>query len=160
MSRKKHTITSLSSFVVNINALADKIGGKHDLANAIGVSYSAILQWCNGENLPDGKRLLAISEKFGVSLDWLLAGKDPGADFMSTWTEDVVRACHSLKEILEARDPIIAPALQANLAAFREAVKRKVDNDALKKRLDTVEKKLKYMEKVKDGSLGKGSGTD
>jgi transcriptional regulator with XRE-family HTH domain len=160
MSRKKTTIINNSPFVTNINILVDKAGGKYDFADKIGVSYDAVRQWCIGENLPDGKRLLSISEKFGVSLDWLLTGKDAGAKFMATWPEDIVRACRDLKELIESNDAAILPALQTGLVAFRESVRRKADYDSLKKRLDSVEKKLKYIEKLRDRSLEGSSGTD
>jgi len=150
MSRKKLIITNYLLFVGHINRLVDDNGGKYAFAEAIGVSYDAVRQWCIGENLPDGKRLLAISEKFGVSLDWLLTGRGPekiavsgieeaGKEYNSCesfdhWPEEIQNACRQLREILLSDHPVIKPALLSNLAAFQFSLgKEKTQDEEIRK---------------------------
>lgn len=135
MSRKKTTISNFSVFITNINALVDKIGSKYDLAEAIGVSYDAVRQWCNGENLPDGKRLLLIHQKFNVSLDWLLTGEGTGS------------------AVLEA-------SAGRDADKMREILKAGADETTIKKRLDQIEKRLKHIEGARNTGLEKSSGID
>ena len=50
---------------------------KQKLAKDIKVSYETIRKWWagEGEHLPDGSTLLAIQNKTGISINWLLTGK-------------------------------------------------------------------------------------
>ena len=161
MSRKKTTITNNIIFVNNINIMVNKHGGKYTFAKSIGVSYDAVRQWCNGENLPDGKRLLAIRDKFGVSIDALLSGSDPGqtykpqiaettaeyggscVDSLDKWPEEVKNACRQMKKILESDHPVIKPALLSNLAAFQYSVDKEKSQDEEIRKLN---ERLKLLE--------------
>ena len=59
---------------------------REELAQKIGVSYSAIAMYERSEREPDNEKLLKIAETFNVTTDYLLGNKDIG-----------------LKEDLEAR---------------------------------------------------------
>ena len=63
---EKHFIARLKKLLVDRNVL------KQDLAEAIGVSPSAISGYLVGKHNPDIATLLAISNYFDVSLDYLL----------------------------------------------------------------------------------------
>ena len=47
------------------------------LANFLGVSAQSVYLYCSGQVFPEYKQLLAIAEYFGVSVDYLLTGKQP-----------------------------------------------------------------------------------
>lgn len=48
-----------------------------DLARRVGVSSVAVGKWESGLNQPKGRYLSALANAFGVSVDWLLTGKEP-----------------------------------------------------------------------------------
>lgn len=155
MSRKKTIITNYFLFVNNINRLVDDNGGKYAFADAIGVSYDAVRQWCNGENLPDGARMLAIQAKFNVSIDWLLNGKEPIPvkypqpgqisqeefieGYIADWPEEDKKACRRFRKIMASNDPVVKFALLSNLAAFEESLEQKEEVRRLNRRLQFLE---------------------
>ena len=51
---------------------------QEELANAVGVSRQAVQKWESGASQPNLDNLVAISAYFGVSLDYLLKGGEPG----------------------------------------------------------------------------------
>lgn len=50
----------------------DERGWQQRIADELGVKNQAIGQWMRGETLPSSTMMLKISQRFGVSLDWLL----------------------------------------------------------------------------------------
>ncbi|MFR5809521.1 MAG: helix-turn-helix domain-containing protein, partial [Flavonifractor plautii] len=53
---------------------------QEELANIIGVSRQAVQKWESGASQPNMDNLVAISAYFGVTLDYLLKGDEPGWD--------------------------------------------------------------------------------
>ncbi|WP_294550391.1 helix-turn-helix transcriptional regulator [uncultured Pseudoflavonifractor sp.] len=51
---------------------------QEELANVVGVSRQAVQKWESGASQPNMDNLIAISEYFGVTLDYLLKGPAPG----------------------------------------------------------------------------------
>lgn len=50
-------------------------GVKRAIANACGISYEAVRQWFSGDTTSiKNENLIAISEKFDTTVDWLLSG--------------------------------------------------------------------------------------
>ena len=49
---------------------------QEELADAVGVSRQAVSKWEGAQSMPDIERLLALSEFFSVSTDWLLKGEE------------------------------------------------------------------------------------
>ena len=47
-----------------------------DAARRLEITPAAIYQWENGQTFPDAKRLSAIAEVYGVTVDFLLNGKE------------------------------------------------------------------------------------
>lgn len=171
MSSKKTTIIDNFLFANNINKIVDDTGGPYTFADAIGVSYEAVRQWCIGKNLPDGKRLLAIKEKFGVSIDLLLTGTDPSqiqthtinelqaeysacADSMDKWPEDVKNACRQIRDILLSDHPVIKPALLSNLAAFQSSVEKEKSQD---EEIGKLNRRLKLLENQHNAERSSGT---
>lgn len=155
MSRKKTIIINNILFVNNIKSLVAIIGDKYTFAAAIGTSYDAVRQWCIGENLPNGKQLLAIRDKFGVSIDWLLAGTEPTPIKVPGVAEDAAgynadrkphhcagleEYCPKFKKIILSEHPVIKPAFLANLAAFEYSIDKEKSQD---------EKISEHSEKIK-----------
>ena len=61
-------------------ALRKKSGlSQEQLAEALNVSRQAISKWEGGSATPESDKLLALSNYFGVSLDYLLKGGAPDA---------------------------------------------------------------------------------
>ncbi|WP_105124971.1 helix-turn-helix domain-containing protein [Streptococcus suis] len=48
-----------------------------DLAEKLYISRQAVSKWENGEATPDIDKLVQLAEIFGVSLDYLVLGKEP-----------------------------------------------------------------------------------
>ncbi|WP_367006698.1 helix-turn-helix transcriptional regulator [Streptococcus sp. ZY19097] len=48
-----------------------------ELAEKIYISRQAVSKWENGEATPDIDKLVQLAEIFGVSLDYLVLGKEP-----------------------------------------------------------------------------------
>lgn len=51
--------------------------GMRDFAEKTGVTVGAISQYENGKSKPGSDFIIAISDKFGVSANWLLLNLDP-----------------------------------------------------------------------------------
>lgn len=61
-------------------ALRKKSGlSQEQLAEALNVSRQAISKWEGGSAMPESDKLLALSNYFGVSLDYLLKDGAPNA---------------------------------------------------------------------------------
>lgn len=48
-----------------------------DLTEKLYISRQAVSKWENGEATPDSDKLVQLAEIFGVSLDYLVLGKEP-----------------------------------------------------------------------------------
>lgn len=60
-----------------INLLRKKMGlSQEELANKIGVSRQAVSKWESGQSMPDLDKIIALSELFGVSTDYILKGTE------------------------------------------------------------------------------------
>ena len=133
MSRKISCVNENNLFVKNINKLVDNNGGRTAFAGQIGVNYDTVRSWCLGKYLPGGDYLIIIREKFGVSIDWLLTGKEnhivsePATGYNNTSFYDCVlpkEICEQVKEIIESNHPVIKPALISNLAALQYGIRK------------------------------------
>ena len=50
------------------------------LAEQLGVSRQAVSKWESGQTMPDVEKIVAASEEFGVTTDWLLKGVEPAKE--------------------------------------------------------------------------------
>lgn len=50
---------------------------QEQLADILGVSRQAVSKWESGQSMPEVEKLIAISELFGVSVDYILKGDTP-----------------------------------------------------------------------------------
>ena len=154
-SRKKTTKIAFNEFSININTLVGDNGGGKIVADELGVSYEAVRKWCKGINLPDGKMLLAIHEKFNVSIDWLLTGKESKGcseeEFMAQWPEEIRNACRQLKDVFLSDHPVIKPALISNLAAFQYSVeKEKSQDNKIEEQTQKLKKQDQEIRKIRE----------
>lgn len=70
---------------MNMNQLAQQIRvlrttnnlSQDELAEKLYISRQAVSKWENGEATPDIDKLVQLAEIFGVSLDYLVLGKEP-----------------------------------------------------------------------------------
>lgn len=162
MSRKKANKSDYSSFAKNINTLCVDNGGKYAFADALGVVYDSVRRWCNGENIPDGDTLLAIHEKFNVSIDWLLTGKESvetsAEQFMCGWKPEVREACRTVRKILESSDRVTSEALLMNINAFEMSIEKDKTRDQLLADIERMKRDIEELKRVSD--LKRFTGTD
>lgn len=70
---KKADIAKIcSKFKDRINILIERYNGATALSEVLGVSRTTVNHWAYGERLADAEWLIKISEKTGVSVNWLL----------------------------------------------------------------------------------------
>jgi len=132
-----------SAFVTGINELIGRVSGgnKKQFARDLRVNYDTVRCWCAGEYLPGGETLLLLHEKYNVSIDYLLTGKDPSAVFMDEWSPEVRRACSDVKTIMEQGHSEDIVALSANIRALKrdlEPYSEKLDINRLEKDMDKL----------------------
>lgn len=53
---------------------------QEELAERLGVSRQAVSKWESGQSSPDVEKIVAASELFGVTTDWLLKGVRPAEE--------------------------------------------------------------------------------
>lgn len=71
----------LTNFSNNLYSIRKQAGmSQEELAERLNVSRQAISKWERGEAQPDTDNLIAISELFDVSLDWLVRSEDNRAE--------------------------------------------------------------------------------
>jgi len=167
-------------FVININRLVDVEGGRQCFADAIGVTYEAVRQWCIGKKIPDGQRLITIQERFNVSIDWLLTG-DGGeiqrgflhhgnahesvrdnsekhhTDATAT-NPEIVIACQAVRRIFEFGDRIIIDALKSNIIAFDESIIQRKTIEALQDDIADVKKEMIEVKRIQSLKHDTGTG--
>ena len=57
--------------------LVDRYGGTRAFAKKVGVSEAVVRKWKNDISDPSREHVVAIADAYGVSLDWLAAGRGP-----------------------------------------------------------------------------------
>jgi transcriptional regulator with XRE-family HTH domain len=60
-----------------IAVLADKVGGKRELAHKAGIHEGKLYRYLLGDNEAKIQPIIAIAKAAGVSTDWLLTGEGP-----------------------------------------------------------------------------------
>ena len=164
MSSEKTKKSDYFLFAKNISHIAADNGGKYAFADALGVVYDSVRRWCIGETLPGGSQLLAIRDKFGVSIDWLLTGRGsfpvmaPGihespdspygtpqqpCPFCGDMTDEIKALCKTMKEIIESKHPAIVPALESNIKAFKYSMDQEEE-------LRKLKEEVKHLKKLSD----------
>jgi phage repressor protein C with HTH and peptisase S24 domain len=73
-----------------------------DFANLVGISYSVLYQYLNGKSEPTRPVLLAISNKTGISVEWLVSGLGSPT---ATPGEDVVEEVASVADYVVREGP-------------------------------------------------------
>ena len=51
---------------------------KNELARRVGITHASVNKWESGLNQPKGRYLNDLAAALGVSVDWLLTGKEEG----------------------------------------------------------------------------------
>ncbi|MGB1111179.1 MAG: helix-turn-helix domain-containing protein [Gammaproteobacteria bacterium] len=60
-----------------LRELADRVGGKKEMARLGGISEVQIYRYINGENVPSIRAIARLAEAADVSLNWLATGEGP-----------------------------------------------------------------------------------
>ena len=154
--------------------------GKHTVfAKNAGIPHGTFSAYLKGR-VPHPDHLCRIHDIYNVNINWLLTGEGdpyiykeekvgasrrgaPVPDAAGLKPDDFGLAVSGLKEIFDSCDPILIPAIQANIRAFQISARREQQNreliqkvgklegecEDLKKRLDEMEKQLKQKQDVK-----------
>lgn len=70
-----------TQFQDRLNRLRREQGlSQEDLAEVVGVTRQAVQKWESGASRPDMDNLAALAQYFGVTLDYLVLGRDPSPD--------------------------------------------------------------------------------
>lgn len=156
------------------------------LANKLGCDKGTIQNWEAG-SLPKGDYAIALAELLECSLDWLLmnSGPKPGPPGREKQTDkpgplynkvealdmyvaapgveyndgldDFGRAVSGLKDIFNSGDPVLIPAIQANIHAFQISVRRETHIQEQTKEISDLKKRLDALERhIKEGDRRKG----
>ena len=163
-----------SIFIKNINHIVKKhCDAKQVRFNEIIGQRDAVTRWKKESYRPSLEILLEITEKFPVTIDWLLTGKESKGcseeEFMAQWPEEIRNACRQLKDVFLSDHPVIKPALISNLAAFQYSVEKEKSQDnkieeqtqKLKKQDQEIRKireQLKQLENWHKAEQGTGTG--
>ena len=181
--------------VMKYEALGKKIKNKREslgitreaLSKTLGVSTTAIQNWENGLVKPKYERAKALSGALDIDMAELLDDQSykqpprsiipvapppaqrteiPMPDFGAVGVDPFIQAMSDIKEIFDSGDPILIPAIQANLNAFKRALLREKQfaqilkenrelNDRIAKQDDRIlelEKKINYLTGEHEGS--------
>lgn len=74
---------SPESIGTRIEALANRVGGKRELANLSGIHETQLYKYIKGANAPSIAVAVALAQAANESLDWLLLGKTSAAPGIS-----------------------------------------------------------------------------
>lgn len=67
-------------YEIFLKLLEEKGLNSNQVSKATGISTSTFTDWKKGRSKPNQKNMLKIAEYFGVSLDYLMTGKEPEFD--------------------------------------------------------------------------------
>jgi transcriptional regulator with XRE-family HTH domain len=137
-----------------------------EFAIDIGTTLRTYQHYESGGRRPNPDTLKIISDKYHKSIEWILSGKDKesysqslaepprfsvadiplGYENHKNGIDPYIQAISDVKEIFDSGDPILIPAIQANLHAFKRALLRErqfeqilKENEELKVRLFNLE---------------------
>lgn len=80
--------------------LLDEKGIKNaDVSRATGISNMTLSDWKNGKSTPKQDKLMKIADYFGVSLDYLMTGKEPnvGSLYSDENADLLIEITHKMK---------------------------------------------------------------
>jgi DNA-binding XRE family transcriptional regulator len=131
--------------------------GASEWAKIVGVSMPTVsnIHGKSSRIRPSLEYIIAVARVMKKPIEWYLYGEMPpvqrAAEAASSYTSDRAPAdpladcspgtryaVNTLIDILESNDPVVVPALQANLAAFHDSIGRNVEIS----KLETSVKKL------------------
>lgn len=158
--------------IVNRIKKLKNLKNDYDVANLLDIKRKTLAASINRNSLPYEK-LVAYCNNERISLKWLLHNEGPiyikddifpslaepprvpVAEIPPSYEKQLngidpyLQAIADVKEIFDSEDPILIPAIQANLHAFKRAVKREQqfaqvlkENEELRNRMSTLEEKL------------------
>lgn len=156
------------------------------LSDLTGVKLRTIQNYEKGFK-PKGDNIIALAEGLKCSLDWLLLNKGPepeppymenqvdkpgplynkvealnvhvaapGVEY-NAGMDDFGKAATGLKEIFDSGDPVLIPAIQANIHAFQISVRREAHIKKQTKEINDLKKRMESLEKyIREGDRRKG----
>ena len=183
MSRKK----TQSEVFIHLKTLRKKWGLiQEDMAIRVKIATSTYQYYERGERDTPSEVLYMLTT-YGVNAEWLLTGEGemtrgddkekyvdkksslynkvgmsamhvaaPGAEYNADM-DDFGRAATGLKEIFDSGDPVLIPAIQANIHAFQISVRREAHIQEQTKEISDLKKRMESLEKqMKEGERRKG----
>ena len=169
MSRKKSKFINKTSSVIDYIKEIKGFETDAELAKAMKIKQNTISTWRAKNSFPI-KKLINYCDKEKISLIKLMVPEltdtvlynrkglilPVGDNNVGYDVDEFGRAVAGLKEIFDSRDPVLIPAIQANIHAFQISVRRefqvqqqsdeitalKKENTSIKTRIEVIEKRL------------------
>lgn len=138
---------------------------QEEFAKPLNIKGSSVSSMERGKSKPSNAVLELIEIKYQINRNWLMTGDgDPHKDkelqstafnqVGSVGADEFGIAVAGLKEIFDSRDPVLLPAIQANIRAFQISVRRErqiqqqqTEIDELKEECGDLRKRLAALEK-------------
>lgn len=146
-----------------------------DWAKRIGVSIQIVsnIHGKKGKDSFSLEYVVAVAQATGKSIEWYLFGlseqipkyavNEPveeylgdGIDEFSGWSENVKTACRELKEILDSEDTVASSAIQSNLKAFVESVRRGQREKSYREEIIKLKMRVDHLEKQQGDGASTG----
>lgn len=91
-------------YEIFLKLLEEKGLNSNQVSKATGISTSTFTDWKKGRSKPNQKNMLKIAEYFGVSLDYLMTGKEPEFDKYSAESAHLVAKIRNDAGLTQALD--------------------------------------------------------
>lgn len=156
------------------------------LSDLTGIKVRTIQNYEKGSR-PKGDNIITLAETLKCSLDWLCMNKGPdpeppdgekqidkskplyskveilnmhvaapGVEYNAD-VDDFGKAATGLKEIFDSGDPVLIPAIRANIHAFQISVRREAHIQEQTKEINDLKQRMESLERyIKDGDRRKG----
>ena len=91
---------------------------QEELASRLDVARQTVSKWEGGDSTPDMDKLIALSELFEVSLDWLVLGKTPAQPAAAVQKQLTPQTRQRLKKGLKLAGIILALLLAVDAVSL------------------------------------------
>lgn len=93
------------------------------LCDDLGITHSALTDWKKRGTIPSGDICLKIAEYLGVSVEWLVRGKEKKSHF-ETYTIEEIRRLAKLRDITPEQKESIDILLDGYMMVNQQALKK------------------------------------
>jgi len=122
------------------------------LGKKLGIKGATVGTWLRCLCLPKGEQLLNLAAFFGVSMDWLLKGRDESGFEISlpnTFPEEDMKCVRKVVQILK-NDKVgdVAGALRSNVMTFEQTLAYRVKIENLERAMNEMRNEKKKEDEI------------